>query len=165
MTEQPTHRVVEAAIAMRCRRETMKRGRSCLILMRYFSTMVTPTLKSTDGAVSHWKYTIGNVIAYRDMYRADLRGVEWTARYFRVARYLLTAPRGAYPAWRLLFGVRRVATDDMDLYSLWGARPSGRKRGRNSCGAFTNRNLRFALTAGARVANALTSPSQILKGV
>jgi len=89
----------------------------------------------------------------------------WTARYFRVARYLLTTPRGAYPAWRLLFGVRRVAIDDMDLYSLWGARPSGRKRGRNSCGAFTNRNLRFALTAGARVANALTSPSQILKGV
>ena len=52
----------------------MKRGRSCLILMRSFSTMVTPTLKSTDGAVSHWKYTIGNVNAYRDMYRADLRG-------------------------------------------------------------------------------------------
>ena len=74
MTEKPTHPVVKAAIAMRCRRETMKRGRSCLILMRSFSTMVTPTLKSTDGAVSHWKYTIGNVIAYRDMYRADLRG-------------------------------------------------------------------------------------------
>jgi hypothetical protein len=74
MTEKPTHPVVKAAIAMRCRRETMKRGRSCLILMRSFSTMGTPTLKSTDGAVSHWKYTIGNVIAYRDMYRADLRG-------------------------------------------------------------------------------------------
>jgi hypothetical protein len=70
MTEKPTHPVVKAAIAMRCRRETMKRGRSCLILMRSFSTMVTPTLKSTDGAVSHWKYTIGNVIAYRDMDRA-----------------------------------------------------------------------------------------------
>ena len=59
MTEKPTHPVVKAAIAMRYRRETMKRGRSCLILMRSFSTMVTPTLKSTDGAVSHWKYTLG----------------------------------------------------------------------------------------------------------
>jgi hypothetical protein len=79
MTEKPTHPVVKAP-SMRCRQETMKRGRSCLILMRSFSTMVTPpaTLKSTDGTVSHWKYTIGNVIAYRDMYRADLpsRGVD-----------------------------------------------------------------------------------------
>jgi hypothetical protein len=37
---------------------------------------VSTTWKSTDGTVSHWKYIIGNVIVYRDVYRAsrDLEG-------------------------------------------------------------------------------------------
>jgi len=29
--------------------------------------------KSTDGTASHWECITGNVIAYRDVYRADLR--------------------------------------------------------------------------------------------
>jgi hypothetical protein len=30
------------------------------------------TWKSTDGTVSHWKYIIGNVNVYRDVYRGSL---------------------------------------------------------------------------------------------
>jgi len=35
--------------------------------------VLSTTWKSTDGTASHWKYIIGNVIVYRDVYRADLR--------------------------------------------------------------------------------------------
>jgi hypothetical protein len=31
--------------------------------------VLSTTWKSTDGTVSHWKYIIGNVIVYRDVYR------------------------------------------------------------------------------------------------
>src|SRR6266446_7879764 len=33
------------------------------------SAVTATTWKSTDGTVSHWKYIIGNVIVYRDVYR------------------------------------------------------------------------------------------------
>ena len=36
-------------------------------------SVLSTTWKSTDGTASHWKYIIGNVIVYRDVYRADLR--------------------------------------------------------------------------------------------
>jgi hypothetical protein len=32
---------------------------------------LSATWKSTDGTASHWKYIIGNVIVYRDVYRAS----------------------------------------------------------------------------------------------
>ncbi|HTG28358.1 MAG TPA: hypothetical protein VK818_09050, partial [Methylomirabilota bacterium] len=35
--------------------------------------VLSTTWKSTDGTASHWKYVVGNVIVYRDVYRADLR--------------------------------------------------------------------------------------------
>jgi len=35
--------------------------------------VLSTTWKSTDGTRSHWKYVVGNVIVYRDVYRADLR--------------------------------------------------------------------------------------------
>jgi hypothetical protein len=35
------------------------------------TSAVTATWKSTDGTASHWKYIIGNVIVYRDVYRAS----------------------------------------------------------------------------------------------
>jgi hypothetical protein len=31
--------------------------------------VLSTTWKSTDGTASHWKYIIGNVIVYRDVYR------------------------------------------------------------------------------------------------
>src|ERR1700737_4259175 len=33
--------------------------------------VLSTTWKSTDGTASHWKYIIGNVIVYSDVYRAD----------------------------------------------------------------------------------------------
>jgi hypothetical protein len=33
--------------------------------------VLSTTWKSTDGTASHWKYIIGNVIVYRDVYRAS----------------------------------------------------------------------------------------------
>ena len=31
--------------------------------------VLSTTWKGTDGTASHWKYVVGNVIVYRDMYR------------------------------------------------------------------------------------------------
>ena len=42
--------------------------------------VLSTTSKSTDGTVSHWKYTMGIAIVYRDVYRGcQYRGLKSTA--------------------------------------------------------------------------------------
>jgi hypothetical protein len=36
-----------------------------------WSGVLSTTWKSTDATASHWKYIIGNVIVYRDVYRSS----------------------------------------------------------------------------------------------
>jgi hypothetical protein len=50
--------------------------RRARVELRVFST----TQKSTDGTGSHWKYIIGNIVVYRDVYRGPLTlefGLVW----------------------------------------------------------------------------------------
>jgi hypothetical protein len=58
--------------------------------------VLSTTWKSTDGIASHWKYIIGNVNVYRDVYRDDFVSGARLASNFRFAgnRSRIDAKRG-----------------------------------------------------------------------